>query len=103
MPRESGRSIVVMAKPVGSRCNMQCRYCYYLEKGKYSTHPKQTRMSVDLLERLIRQTIECCSGPVVSFVWHGGEPTLAGIDFYEKAVELGIGTKLNLWDKPYLF
>lgn len=88
MPKESGRSIVVMAKPVGSRCNMQCRYCYYLEKGKFSTHRKQTRMSFDMLERLIRQTIECCSGPVVSFVWHGGEPTLAGIDFYEKAVEL---------------
>ncbi len=85
---ERKREVVVMAKPVGSRCNMRCRYCYYLEKGKYSTHAKQTRMSFDLLEKLIRQTIECSPGPTVSFVWHGGEPTLAGIDFYEKAVEL---------------
>ena len=80
--------LAVMAKPVGSRCNMRCSYCYYLEKGKYSENPKQTRMSYALLERLIRQTIEASPGPVVSFTWHGGEPTLAGMDFYKKALEL---------------
>lgn len=79
---------VMMAKPVGSRCNMQCSYCYYLEKGQYSAHAKQTRMSYDLLERLIRQTIESSPGPVVSFTWHGGEPTLAGMDFYKRALDL---------------
>ena len=78
----------VMAKPVGSRCNMRCRYCYYLDKGKYSAHAKQTRMSFDLLEKLIRQTVAASPGPVVSFTWHGGEPTLAGLDFYKKVVEL---------------
>ena len=82
------RPFVVMVKPVGSRCNMRCSYCYYLEKGKFSAHAKQSRMSFDLLEKLIRQTIEAAEGPVVSFTWHGGEPTLAGIDFYKKAVEL---------------
>jgi uncharacterized protein len=82
------KPFVVMAKPVGSRCNMHCSYCYYLEKGQFSSHKKQSRMSFDLLEKLIRQTIESNSGPVVSFTWHGGEPTLAGIDFYQKAVEL---------------
>lgn len=76
----------VIAKPVGSRCNLRCRYCYYLEKGKYSTHEVQNRMSNTLLERLIRQTIEASPGPVVSFTWHGGEPSLAGLDFYEKVV-----------------
>ena len=81
-------SFVVMAKPVGSRCNMRCSYCYYLDKGQFSSHAKQSRMSFDLLEKLIRQTIEANSGPVVSFTWHGGEPTLAGIDFYRKAVAL---------------
>ena len=80
--------LAVMAKPVGSRCNMRCAYCYYLEKGKYSRNEKQTRMSFDLLERLIRQTIAASPGPVVSFTWHGGEPTLAGMDFYRKALEL---------------
>lgn len=82
------RPFVVMAKPVGSRCNMRCSYCYYLDKGKYSSHKKQSRMSYGLLEQLVRQAIEASPGPVVSFVWHGGEPTLAGLDFYRRAVEL---------------
>ena len=86
--RENARPFVVMAKPVGSRCNMRCAYCYYLEKGQYSSHARQSRMSFDLLERLIRQTMSGMQGSVVSFVWHGGEPTLAGLDFFEKAVEL---------------
>lgn len=84
----AGTTFVVMAKPVGSRCNMRCAYCYYLDKGKYSAHAKQTRMSCGLLEKLIRQAAEDCEGDVVSFIWHGGEPTLAGLDFYRKAVEL---------------
>ncbi|MBQ6836465.1 MAG: anaerobic sulfatase maturase, partial [Clostridia bacterium] len=58
----------------------------YLEKGQFSTSKKQTRMSFSLLEKLIKQTIEANSGPVVSFVWHGGEPTLAGLDFYKQVV-----------------
>ena len=87
MPQErQAAPLAVMAKPVGSRCNMRCAYCYYLEKGKYSE--KQTRMSFALLERLIRQTMAASPGPVVSFTWHGGEPTLAGMDFYKKALEL---------------
>ena len=52
------RPFVVMAKPVGSRCNMRCSYCYYLEKGKYSSHRKQGRMSNALLEQLIEQAID---------------------------------------------
>lgn len=82
------RPFVAMAKPVGSRCNMHCAYCYYLDKGKYSSHKKQSKMSAGLLEELIKQTIESNPGPVVSFVWHGGEPSIAGIEFYEKVVKL---------------
>lgn len=82
------KPFVVMAKPVGSRCNMRCAYCYYLDKGQFSAHATQSRMSYALLEKLIRQTIAASAGPVVSFVWHGGEPTMAGLDFYKKAVEL---------------
>ena len=89
MPKEGPEApLAVMAKPVGSRCNMRCTYCYYLDKGKYSENKKQTRMSFDLLEKLIRQTVAASPGPVVSFTWHGGEPTLAGLDFYRKALEL---------------
>ena len=89
MPQESQAApLAIMAKPVGSRCNMRCAYCYYLEKGKYSESRKQTCMSYALLEKLIRQTVAASPGPVVSFTWHGGEPTLAGMDFYKKALEL---------------
>ncbi len=89
MPQERQQTpLAVMAKPVGSRCNMRCAYCYYLEKGKYSESRKQTCMSYSLLEKLIRQTIAASPGPTVSFTWHGGEPTLAGMEFYKKALEL---------------
>ena len=77
---------VVMAKPVGSRCNMKCDYCYYLA----TEYPQASDllMSADTLEHLIRQYIEASPGPVVSFTWHGGEPTLAGLDFFRTAVAL---------------
>ena len=80
--------IVVMAKPVGSRCNMKCRYCYYLEKGRFSSHAVQSVMTTELLEKMIKETVEASPGPTVSFVWHGGEPTLAGIPFFRKALQL---------------
>ncbi len=78
----------VMAKPVGPRCNMACGYCYYLETQDMYGTALPPRMSLDLLETYIRKYIEASLGPIVSFTWHGGEPTLAGLDFYKKAVEL---------------
>jgi uncharacterized protein len=79
---------VVMAKPVGPVCNLECSYCYYLETAHFYTHPHRFRMSDALLETYVRQYIEASPGPTVLFVWHGGEPTLAGLDFYRHAVEL---------------
>lgn len=79
---------VVMAKPVGSLCNLECSYCYYLETGRFAQSQSQSRMSDSLLERYIHQYIESSPGPVVQFTWHGGEPTLAGLNFYRLAVEL---------------
>ncbi len=77
-----------MAKPVGPLCNLECSYCYYLNtEGSKSKHP-QLQMSDDVLEEFIKQMIQTNPGPVVSFTWHGGEPTLAGLDFYRKAVAL---------------
>ncbi|GHU78829.1 anaerobic sulfatase maturase [Clostridia bacterium] len=75
----------VMAKPVGPRCNLQCGYCYYSGAGQPSD---QMRMPDKLLELYIRGYIEASPGPVVPFTWHGGEPALAGLDFYRLAVEL---------------
>jgi len=74
----------VMVKPIGSACNLRCRYCYYLPVHVSGG----VKMTTETLEQLIRNVISCSAGPVVSFVWHGGEPTLAGLDFYRKAVEL---------------
>ncbi len=78
----------LIVKPVGSRCNLRCRYCYYIDKARFSSHEEQTVMTDELLEKMIVQTIEGNPGPVVSFTWHGGEPTLAGLDFYRRAVTL---------------
>jgi len=78
----------VMVKPVGSHCNLACRYCYYLDTERTDSGMQQARMSDETLERFIRQYLEASPGPEVSFVWHGGEPALAGIDFYRRVVEL---------------
>ena len=80
-------AFTTMIKPVGSACNLDCDYCYYL--GKAALYEgRQPKMSDELLERYISQYIETVQVPVVTFCWHGGEPLLAGIDFYEKAVAL---------------
>ena len=79
---------VIMAKPAGPTCNLECRYCYYLETAHLFSHQNRFQMSDDILETYVRQYIAASSGPDVLFVWHGGEPTLAGLDFYQRAMEL---------------
>lgn len=79
---------VVMAKPVGPLCNLECSYCYYLETERFYENSHRFRMSDSLLETYVREYIAASPGPVVQFTWHGGEPTLAGLDFYRLAVEL---------------
>ena len=81
-----GSPLYVMLKPVGSRCNLACNYCYYLEKGKL--YPGQASLSEELLETFIRQYIEAQTMPEVLFTWHGGEPLLQPLSFYRKALEL---------------
>ena len=77
----------LMIKPAGSLCNLDCHYCYYLDKAEIY-HGRQPRMSEDMLETLTRQYIESNDVPEVTFNWHGGEPLVMGLDFYRKAVEL---------------
>lgn len=80
-------SFQVMVKPRGSICNLDCTYCYFLSKEKM--YPDSSfRMSDELLEKYIRQYIQAQHIPSVTFVWQGGEPTLMGLDFFRKAVEL---------------
>ncbi|MCE5299226.1 MAG: anaerobic sulfatase maturase [Methanoregulaceae archaeon] len=77
----------LMAKPGGPRCDLACRYCFYLRKGEL--YPgSRFRMSDEVLEEYIRQTIEAHCIPEVTFAWQGGEPTLLGRDFFEKAMVL---------------
>ncbi len=79
----------IMAKPSGSVCNIDCKYCFYLEKEKlYPDAGKNWRMSDEVLELYVAQYIEAQDVPMVSFAWQGGEPTLMGVDFFLRAVEL---------------
>ncbi len=76
-----------MVKPRGSICNLDCHYCFYLKKEKL--YPDgHFRMSDELLEQYTIQYINAQQSPEVTFAWQGGEPTLMGLDFFRKAVEL---------------
>ncbi len=74
-------------KPVGALCNLNCAYCYYLDKSGLFDNSRP-KMSDSLLELYIRQYIEANEVDVVTFNWHGGEPLVAGIDFFHRAVGL---------------
>jgi len=80
------REFQVFAKPVGPLCNLRCSYCYYLEKKELYPHFDHFHMDDDILEKYIVQHIEASTGPVIAFSWHGGEPLLAGIEFYKKVL-----------------
>lgn len=73
-------------KPAGSACNLDCSYCYYLDKAlQYGG--REAAMREELLEEYVRQYIRANAGDCVTFCWHGGEPTLLGIDWYRKALD----------------
>lgn len=77
----------VMAKPTGSICNLECAYCFYLKKEHL--YPGDTfRMSDEVMENYIKQTIEAQRVPHVTIAWQGGEPTLMGLDFYKRVMEV---------------
>ncbi|MBQ6868853.1 MAG: anaerobic sulfatase maturase [Alistipes sp.] len=85
--RNERRGFTTMVKPVGSLCNMRCKYCYYLDKVALYDY-RQPQMDDRLLESYIRANIEGNNSPVIAFAWHGGEPLLAGKEFFRKAVAL---------------
>lgn len=84
----ASREFQVFVKPVGALCNLNCRYCYYLKKQHLYPKGERFRMSEDLLETYIAQHIEAAPKPLVAFSWHGGEPTLAGLDYFRRIVAL---------------
>ena len=75
----------IMIKPVGSLFNLKCHYCYYLDKAEIYGG-KEPRMSEQMLEHFIKEYIAANDVRDVFFNWHGGEPLLAGLDFYRKAM-----------------
>src|SRR5437016_8423546 len=78
----------VMAKPTGALCNLDCSYCFYLEKEKLYPGTKNWAMREDVLETYIRQYIESQPQGTISFAWQGGEPTLLGIAWFENVLYL---------------
>lgn len=79
----------VMTKPSGPLCNLDCHYCFYLEKERLYPGTADWGMSDAVLEAFVRQHIDAHAGqPAVAFAWQGGEPTLRGVDFFERVVAL---------------
>jgi uncharacterized protein len=78
----------IFVKPAGSICNLDCRYCYYLEKEHLYPDVESFRMSDEVLEDYVVQHIEASSRGVIRFSWHGGEPTTLGVDYFRRIVEL---------------
>ncbi|MBI4164566.1 MAG: anaerobic sulfatase maturase [Acidobacteria bacterium] len=77
----------VLTKPTGAVCNLDCKYCFFLVKEKL--YPGSNfRMSDDVQESYIRQMLKSQSGPEVTVAWQGGEPTLMGLDFFRRSIEL---------------
>ena len=77
----------VLAKPTGAKCNLNCKYCFYLEKEEL--YPKSDfKMGNEVLEEYIKQLFEGHRTREVAVAWQGGEPTLMGLDFFKRSVEL---------------
>lgn len=87
MRRPEPRYFHVLAKPTGATCNLDCKYCFFLSKEML--YPgSRFRMSEQLLEAYIRQMIDSQEVPEVTIAWQGGEPTLMGLDFFRRSIEL---------------
>lgn len=78
----------VLAKPMGPICDLKCDYCFYLEKKELFPEGESFRMSDAVLAAYIEGYVKSQPTPEVEFVWHGGEPTLAGLDFFRRVIEL---------------
>ncbi len=81
----SPRSFSALIKPVGASCNLECTYCYYLDKMRLY-EDKLSVMSDEILEKMTQEYICSNAAEEINFVWHGGEPLLAGIEFFKKGL-----------------
>jgi len=83
-----GAGFHMLTKPIGPICNLDCKYCFYLEKEALYPNVSKWAMPDDVLEAYVRQYIEARPADEVHFAWQGGEPTLLGVDFFRKVVQL---------------
>ena len=88
IPADAPTAFHLLAKPTGAICNLDCTYCFFLSKEML--YPgSRFRMADDLLETYLRQLIEAhAHAPEVMVAWQGGEPTMMGLDFFKRSVEL---------------
>ncbi len=80
------RAFHVMTKPIGPICNLDCEYCFYLDKEELYPETRSFRMDDAVLENYVKQYIEAQETNEVTFAWQGGEPTLMGVDFFRQAI-----------------
>jgi uncharacterized protein len=85
---KASREFQIFAKPAGALCNLDCRYCYYLQKASLYPGAESFRMADDLLESFIVQQIAIAPEAELTFSWHGGEPTILGLDYFRRIVAL---------------
>ncbi|MBU2497980.1 MAG: anaerobic sulfatase maturase [Proteobacteria bacterium] len=85
---KASRQFQIFTKPIGSICNLNCDYCYYLSKKQLYPAGESFPMPEDTLEDYIVQHIDASPDSVINFSWHGGEPTLLGIDYFRKIIAL---------------
>jgi serine-type anaerobic sulfatase-maturating enzyme len=78
----------IMTKPTGPICNLDCRYCFYLEKENLYPAKSNWAMPEEVLETYIREYIRAQSVPQITFAWQGGEPTLLGVEYFQRVVDL---------------
>jgi uncharacterized protein len=86
--KKTHRQFQVFAKPTSALCNLDCAYCYYVKKKQLYADSEATRMHDDILDAYIDQHISASPGSVTHFTWHGGEPTLLGLDYFRKIMSL---------------
>ncbi len=84
----ASREFQVFVKPVGALCNLDCHYCYYLKKEHLYPEGETFQMTDETLEDYIVQHIDASPEAVIRFSWHGGEPTVLGLDYFRRVVAL---------------
>ena len=77
----------VVAKPTGAACNLDCQYCFFLSKELLYDQSRQL-MSEETLETYVRRFLEASPDGDVTMLWQGGEPTLRGLPFFVRLIDL---------------